>query len=144
MALPISPDGGRLTLDGIVGQGQPTTLTLDPELRYGTLQAFFDGKRSLLVATSNGAPAQLDQLLRWMSADPRRWSAVDGSAVISAPGQQPVVIGPRPGIAARPDRQTGTSGAWWAAGAVVLAAAGATALFLLRRRRATGGSAHDD
>lgn len=144
VALPISPDGGRITLDGIVGQGQPTTLTLDPELQYGTLQAFFNGKRSLLVATSNGAPAQLDQLLRWMSADPRRWSAVDGSAVISAPGQQPVVIGPRPGIAARPDRRTGTSGAWWAAGAVVLATAGATALFLLRRRRATGGSAHDD
>lgn len=56
VALPVSAKGGRLSLDGVVGDGQSTTLTLDPDLRYGTLQAFVSGGRSLLVATSNAAP----------------------------------------------------------------------------------------
>lgn len=141
--LPVTADGGRLTLDGVVGQGESTTLTLDPELRYGTLQAFFDGRRSLLVATSNAAPGQLDQLLRWMSADPRRWSRVDGAAVISVPGQQPVVVGPQPGVAVPPDLRAGGTAAWWVAGAVVLTAALGTALIVLRSRAPAAGPARD-
>ncbi len=134
--LPVSADGGRITLDGMVEQGQSTTLTLDPELRYGTLQAFFDGRRSLLVATSNGAPAQLDELLGWMSADPRRWSRVDGAAVISAPGRAPVVIGVQPGSA-----QPVAGAAVWVVAGVVLAVAaiGYGAILLGARRTSTGG-----
>jgi hypothetical protein len=143
VALPVSAQGDRLTLDGVIGPGQSTTLTLDPDLRYGTLQAFFDGHRSLLVATSNSAPGQLDELLRWMTADPRRWSAVDGVAVISAPGQQPVVVRPQPGVSASSYPDSDGSTAWWAAG-ILIAVAGGAALIFLRTRRATDRPAHDD
>lgn len=49
--LPIRADGARITVAGASDPAEPATLTLDPELRYGALQAFFDGQRSLLVAT---------------------------------------------------------------------------------------------
>lgn len=139
--LPVSADGGRLTLDVVAGAGQsPVTLTLDPRLRYGTLQAFHDGGRSLLVATSNGAPEQLDALLRWMSADPRRWSRLDGAAVISAPGQEPVVVGAASASASASAAPAldGGAGALWAAGAVVVVAAVGTVLIALRSRRRSG------
>jgi len=135
--LPVSAANGTITLDGLIDQGQPTTLTLDPELRYGTLQAFFDGRRSLLVATSNTAPAQLDALLRWMSDDPRRWSRVDGAAVIAAPGQQPVVIGPQPGVIRMAAPGAGAAG--WVAGALVLSAVVGYALIVLSARRSPSG-----
>ncbi len=136
--LPVSADGGRITLDGVIDQGRSTTLTLDPELRYGTVQAFFDGRRSLLVATSNAAPEQLDALLRWMSVDPRRWSRVDGAAVIAAAGQEPVVIGPQPGVAST--AAVGSAGAaGWVAGFLVLGAAVGYALIVLGARRSPPG-----
>lgn len=137
--LPVNADGGRLTLDATAPQDQSAvTLTLDPQLRYGTLQAFHDGARSLLVATSNGAPGQLDALLRWMSADPRRWSALAGSAVIAAPGQEPVVVGAIGGDAPVPTAEAGDRPAIWVAGVVVLAAALGTVLIALRSRRRSG------
>ena len=135
VTLPVSSDNGRLTLDGVVGQGQSTTLTLDPELKYGALEAFFDGRRSLLVATSNSAPGQLDALLRWVSADPRRWSKVDGTAVISVPGHEPVVIGPQPGAQVGAGLSSGPAVALWIAAAAVLAATAGTALIVVRSRR---------
>lgn len=137
VSLPISADQGRLTLNGFSADGKPETLTLDPELRFGALQAFYDGRRSLLVATSNGAPAQLDALLGWVSADPRRFSKLDGVALVGAPGQQPVVIGPPSGAAAVAG--AGGRAVWWIAGAVTAVAVIAAALALLRRRRSGSG-----
>lgn len=137
VALPIRADQGRLTLDGVSADGKPDTLALDPELRYGALQAFFDGTRSLLVATSNGAPDQLDALLGWVGADPRRFSKLDGVALVGAPGQQPVVVGVQPGVAVAVPGGTGRT-VWVAAGAVVAVAAVGTGLILLRSRRRAG------
>jgi hypothetical protein len=138
--LPIRADQGRLTVNGISPDGKPDTLTLDPELRFGALQAFYDGRRSLLVATSNGAPAQLDALLGWVSADPRRFSKLDGIALIGAPGQQPVVIGPQPGVSGSAAGLGGRA-VWWVAGAVTVAAViGAVASLLMRNRRRSGGT----
>jgi hypothetical protein len=138
--LPIRADQGRLTVNGISPDGKPDTLTLDPELRFGALQAFYDGRRSLLVATSNGAPAQLDALLGWVSADPRRFSKLDGIALIGAPGQQPVVIGPQPGVSGSAAGLGGRA-VWWVAGAVTVAAViGAVASLLIRNRRRSGGT----
>ena len=134
VALPVSADGGRLRLEGVVGDSQSTTLTLDPDLRYGTLQAFVAGGRSLLVATSNAAPGQLDALLRWMSEDPRRWSKLDGTAVVSAPGQEPVVVGPQPGIDGPAAERNGIA-VWWVGGALAVAAGAAAVLIVLRSRR---------
>jgi len=132
--LPVSADSGTLDLDGVADDGQSTTLTLDPALRFATVQAFVDRGRSLLLATSNGAPDQLDELLRWMSADPARWSKLDGVAVVSVPRQAPVVVGSQPAIAARTATDARPIG-WWLAGVFGLAALGAGAVFLRRRRR---------
>jgi hypothetical protein len=137
--LPISPDNGEMKLDATTGAGEPATLTLDPQLKYGALQAFFDGNRTVLVATSNGAPGQLDELLRWMSADPRRWSKVDGTAVISAPGAAPVVVGPQPALAAAAEAATGRRAAVLATVAAVLVVAAGASLMVLRRRRHRAG-----
>lgn len=136
VVLPISADKGTLDLDGILDGGQSTTLTLDPALKYGTVQAFVDRGRSLLVATSNAAPAQLDDLLRWMSADSRRWSKLDGTAVVSVPRQAPVVVGEQPAISAS-GNGADRAPVWWViAPAVVAVAAGG---WLLWRRRRSGG-----
>lgn len=136
VALPVSSDQGTLTLDGVVADGESTTLTLDPALKYGTLQAFVSSGRSVLVATSNGAPAELDRLLRWMSADLKRFSKLDGVAVVAAPGQSPVVVGARAASAAAPADAGRAISAWWVAGAVIAAAG--TALWFLRFRRRRG------
>lgn len=131
--LPVSTDSGRLNFDGVVDDGQSTTLTLDPALPFGSLQAFVDRGRSLLIATSNAAPAQLDDLVRWMSADPRRWSKLDGVAVVSVPRQDPVVVDAQPATSAA--LQNDRAGLWWTAGAAIGLVAGAGGWFLWRRRR---------
>lgn len=138
--LPIRADQGRLTLDGVSADGQPDSLTLDPALRYGSLQAFFDGTRSLLVATSNAAPDQLDALLDWVAADPRRFSKLDGGALVGVPGQQPVVVGNQPGVGAAGITAGVSRTVWFAAGAVLTLVLAVTATILLRLRRPVGGT----
>lgn len=138
IALPVGAEGGRLTLKGLVGDGQSTTLTLDPAVKFGSVQAVFDGKRSLLVATSNAAPAELDRLLRWMSADPRRWSKQDGLAAVAVAGQDPVVIGPQPSLAA-PVSANSRSFLWWGFGGLIVVS-GALVWFLRARRANRAGS----
>jgi hypothetical protein len=101
----------------------------------GSLQAFVDRGRSLLIATSNAAPAQLDDLVRWMSADPRRWSKLDGVAVVSVPRQDPVVVGAQPAIAASVGQGTRPALRWVAGSVIALVALGVGALVLGRRRR---------
>lgn len=135
VALPIGFAENRFTLDGTAANGRPTTVGLDGGVRYGTVEAFFDGRRSLLVATSNSAPEQLDELLGWMSADVRRWSQLDGTAVIAAAGQQPVVVGGGDAPTPEPDAPA-TGRAWWPVGGAV--AALAAVLVVLRSRRRAG------
>ncbi|HTY28830.1 MAG TPA: hypothetical protein VMD51_11940 [Mycobacterium sp.] len=112
----------------------------DPAIQFGSLQTVFDGKRTLLIATSNGAPRQLDELLGWLGGGPGRWSGLNGRAVISVPGQLPVTV-PNEStavMAAQPDSSDGGdkySWAWWVAGGVVaVAALGALAILLSARR----------
>ena len=144
IALPLSAAQGAMTIGAVdanaVGEGTETTLTLDPAMRYGSLQAFFDGQRSLLVATSNAAPAQLDELLRWLAADARRWPRLDGIALVSAPGQSPVTIRPQVGVADVPVRSGDASAAWWAAGGIAAVAMIGYALIWWRSRRSDIGA----
>jgi hypothetical protein len=133
VVLPINAQQGRLDLDGVVDDGQSTTLTLDPALKYGIVQAFIDRGRSLLVATSNAAPGQLDDLLRWMSSDPRRWSQLDGAAVVSVPRQAPVVIGAQPAIGA--PVPSDPAALRWTAGVAIGLVAVFGGWFLWRRRQ---------
>ncbi|EUA85947.1 hypothetical protein I551_7628 [Mycobacterium ulcerans str. Harvey] len=57
IVLPVSAGpGGPITINAVKSDGKPATLTLDPALRFASLQTVFQHGRSLLVATSNGAP----------------------------------------------------------------------------------------
>ncbi|HTY29019.1 MAG TPA: hypothetical protein VMD51_12900 [Mycobacterium sp.] len=139
VTLPISPAGGRLSLEGIDNAGEPTTLTLDPAIRFGSLQTVFDGQRSLLVATSNGAPDQLDDLLRWLSSDPRRWSRLDGTAIVATPGHGPVTVRPQSGLQTASTGDDRKTWAWVLGGGIVAAALLGTGVILVRSRRGESG-----
>lgn len=139
VVLPITADKGRLELDAFLtstaqGQDNRTTLTVAPDLKYGALQTLWQGGRSLLVATSNNAPSQLDALLQWISADPKRFAELDGLAVVAAPGQESVVVGAQLKLAPRPEN-TGRPVWMVAAASLALAVAVAGILWLLRSRR---------
>ena len=145
ITLPVSADGGRITLEGRDADEPEATLTLDPAVRFGSLQAVFDGQRSLLIATSNGAPAQLDDLLRWLNADTKRWTQLRGNAIVAFPGRQPAsvmvdaasaVSGPAISESGRDSagQRSGSTAGWAVAGVVIAVAAGAVGLALSARR----------
>lgn len=135
--LPFSTDHGRVTVNGVDTKGQSVTLNLEPAAKFGSVQAFYDGQRSLLVATSNGAPAQLDELLRYLAGDSGRWAGLSGRAILSVAGREPITV-PNP-----PEDYSVQNGApsgevnwfWWAAGGVAaLAALGAVGILMRARR----------
>src|SRR5262249_37955853 len=65
IALPISAESqGTITVNAVETDGKPTTIELDPTMRFASLQTVFNRGRTLLIATSNGAPLQLDSLLK--------------------------------------------------------------------------------
>lgn len=137
LTLPISSDMGKLSIAALDSNGDPTTLNLDPAIKFGSLQTVWNGQRTVLIATSNGDAAQLDELLRWLSADRGRWSNLEGRAVISVPGSDPVMVPNRPSDLPEAPKKKSTltsmmNWAWWVAGGLaVLAIAGA--LVILRR-----------
>ncbi|BDX34138.1 membrane protein [Mycobacterium antarcticum] len=129
ITLPVGAnESGELRVTGVDGGTDQTTLTLNPAQRFGSLQTVFDGRRTAIVATSNGAPEQVDALLAWLDAAPVRWSRLTGTAVLAPAGRDPVSFGagsPRPAANAvdgNDDRPY-----WWLGGgivAVVIAGAG--------------------
>ncbi|CAN5134504.1 hypothetical protein BH11ACT6_BH11ACT6_45820 [soil metagenome] len=93
VTLPVAGNSdGEITVQDANGSGENSTLQLNPALAFGSLQTVSDGKRTLLVATSNGAPAQLDELLNWLDSDVRRWGNLSGDVLIQAPTGDPVVV----------------------------------------------------
>lgn len=135
LSLPFSANGNQVAIQGLDPNGQPVPLDLDPGNRFGSLQTVFAGARVLLVATSNGAPAQLDQLLDWLGAERGRWSDLDGQAIISMPGRDPVTV---PNVAAAPSAaEPGSAGGvhafWWVVGGAVAVAG--VGLLIVRRSR---------
>lgn len=137
----LAPETVPTTLDVVDDNGNATTLTLYPDLRFGSLQTVYDGRRTLLVATSNGAPAQLDELLTWLSADERRWSIVDGVALLAVAGRDPVTVAAPDVTVPVPvdDDQTNTTLLWWFGGALLGAVAIGAAWILRGTRRRPGG-----
>ena len=133
--LPVSAaQGGELAVTTATGDSAET-LTLDPAVRLGSVQTVVADSRTLVIATSNGSAAQLDSLLDWLDTDKRRWAKLDGAAVISAQGQQPVVVGaddvqPEPEVI-----DARAAGPWWVAGGAAVAAVAALAAWLVVRRR---------
>ncbi|MBY0289787.1 MAG: hypothetical protein K2X52_22005 [Mycobacteriaceae bacterium] len=119
-----------------VGGGGPATLKLDPSTSFGSLQVGRDGDRTVLFATSESAPEQLDSLLDWLDSDTRRWAGLDGTAAISLPDREPVTVdtdAAAPPVAAE---DSGNSVYWWIAACAGLAiGGGGVAMAMLRRRR---------
>ncbi len=140
ITLPVSASDDEVTVDGVDSSGAPVTLRVDPAVGLGSLQSVFDGRRSLLVATSNGAPRQLDQLLRWLDDDPQRWGRLYGSAVVSAPGRPPITV-PNAAAAPSPAPDSGGPGAWlpWVGAGLIGAVIVGAAVLLTRRRSRTRG-----
>ncbi len=137
--LPVSaPDAVPMTLNAFDDDGKATTLTLEPALKFGSLQVVFDGRRSVLVASSNGAPAQLDELLKWLGTDERRWSVVDGVALVSVAGRPPVTV-TAPERTADAESASGTPIAfwWWIGGAMLAVVLVLTIWLRIRERRRT-------
>jgi hypothetical protein len=139
ITLPVSANGsGELKVAGIDGPTDETTLTLDPGQRLGSLQVVLDGPRTLLIATSNGAPAQLDGLLAWLDTIPVRWSRLNGTAVLAPMGIDPVTVGadePQQPVASDKDGD-GLPYWWFGAGIIAVVAVGG-GLFWWRIRQKT-------
>ena len=137
--LPVSNRDNVIEVSGVGGDGPPETLTLDPSLQFGSLQTVFDGKRTVVVATSTAAPAELDALLGWLDADGRRWSRLSGDAVLQPAGRDPVTVA----SVAQPPAQPADRGRpwiWWVAGATAaVAVLGTGFAVLVNRRRKPGG-----
>ncbi len=135
-----APEAVPMTLDVLDDDGNPTTLTLDPRVNFGSLQTVVSGQRSVLIATSDGgAVGQLDELLSWLSADERRWSELNGVGVVSVPGRDPVTVpgGLETTDASAPAEDGRTR--WWVAGGVAAVVAAGAAWLVLRSRRTTSG-----
>lgn len=140
ITLPFTADDGKLTVQGLNANGDPTTLNVSAGAKFGSVQTIFDGSRSLLIFTSNGAPQLVDGLLDWLS-QPGRWEGLDGRALISLPDTQPFVV-PNPPIAPMPAKDAsfmanlGQSLIWWLTGAVAAIAVVGGVLILRRAQRA--------
>jgi hypothetical protein len=141
VVLPVAAaPSGPITVNAVESGGKPTKLTLDPAVRFASFQTVFNRGRSLLVATSNGAPAQLDELIRLLNSDNKRWQRLKGVAVVFVPGQDPVTVDhpPMPGgaAAAAQSHSDDFGWLWWlGAGWLAVAVVGAGVIVLRTRRR---------
>lgn len=142
VTLPVSAGpSGPITVSATGSGDKPTKITLDPVLRFASLQAVFNRGRSLLIATSNGAPGQLDELIRWLKGDNNKhWQRLRGVAMLSVPGQDPVTVDHPPLAAGAPGGGSGGGHSnldwlwWFGAGWVAVAIVGA-GVILWRVRR---------
>jgi hypothetical protein len=118
-----------------VGGGDATTLKLDPGLRFGSLQTLVDGDRTVVIATSNGSAGQLDSLLNWLDADPKRWSALKGDALLAAPDREPLTFDAGTPSADQQAKSSGVGAVVWVSVAAVAVVVIAVGGWLLARRR---------
>lgn len=143
--LPVTGSSDQVdTIEGFDDDGNAATLTLQPGFRFGSLQTVVDGQRELLIATSTGDPKLLDGLLDWLNGDIRRWSRLDGVAILAPPDRAPVVVAGPPGQqqAATAALTKGPGATWWYVGAGVFGALALALVFMAvhsRRRRADDG-----
>ncbi|GFG94655.1 hypothetical protein MTIM_05340 [Mycobacterium timonense] len=141
VALPVAAGAsGPITVNAVKSGDKPVKLTLDPVLRFASLQTVFNHGRTLLVATSNGAPGQLDELIRWLKGDDNKhWQRLKGVAVVSVPGQDPVTVDhpplPAGAAAAGSGGHSDLDWLWWfGAGWVAVAIVGAGVIVWRVRR----------
>lgn len=121
----------RTTEDGRVSDA----LRLESPPHFGSLQTVRDKNRTVVIATSDGAPELLDSLLAWLDSHPARWSSLDGIAVLAPPGREPVVV--EADVAEQysvPAERGSGAPVWVAAGAVGLLGLAVAGGLLYRRR----------
>jgi hypothetical protein len=136
ITLPVAVNSsGEITVQNVDGTGEEGKLTLDPGTPFGSLQTMYTNKRTLLIATSNSAPEQVDGLLAWLDGNTERWSRLTGNALIAAPGRDPMLVSTEdaaPPTEATADRSKLYLGI--GAGVIAVVAIG-TGLILLRNRQ---------
>jgi hypothetical protein len=138
--LPFNTDGGKITVQGLDPDGEPLSMTLEPQTRFGSIQTIFDGQRAVMIATSNGAPSQLDSLLSWLDGS-GRWSGLNGRAIISIPDGAPLTV-PSPLVTDSAQDDSATQGSqqdwfWWVAGGIAAIAGVGALLILFKAGRAS-------
>ncbi|MCH9720561.1 MAG: hypothetical protein K0U67_00725 [Actinomycetia bacterium] len=135
IVLPVAvPADGPITVTAFGPEGLPAALQLDPIAKFGSLQTVRDGDRTLFIATSNGAPAQLDGLLTWLTSDSARWATLDGVAVLAVAGRDPVTVAASSRPAAGSWVMGGRGWLWWFGGGLLaVVIVGVIALVLHRR-----------
>ena len=140
--LPVSKSGNNpIDFAGVDGNGDETTLTLDPAVNFGSLQTVVDGGRTVMVATSTGAPGQLDALLGWLGADRDRWVRLNGNALVAVPDRDPVALTVDIGSTSdTSDSEDNRSLIRWIGAGVLVAIAIAVAIIVIRSRRREPGS----
>ncbi|MFD6856168.1 hypothetical protein ACFWB0_14160 [Rhodococcus sp. NPDC060086] len=124
----------------VVGAGGvSTSLTFGTNVTYASLQVIRDHGRTLLVATSTDAPAELDRTLSWLAAEPDRWPELAGHVLFTAEGRDPVaLVDPRGDVLVPTEEGVSTTVRWILIGTGALVAAGivaAVVLVALRRTR---------
>ncbi|MGV9714182.1 hypothetical protein ACWDTI_26395 [Gordonia sp. NPDC003424] len=132
--LPVTADSGQITVTDASGQKSDVTLT--PAVGFGALQVARADDRTVLVATSTNDPADLDGALAWLHADPDRWAALNGDAMLKVANRDPVFVGSSETSSAQ---ESGSSMSAAAIVAAILAVIGvliaiAIVVFTLRRR----------
>jgi hypothetical protein len=136
ITLPVGAnESGELTVEGADDKTEQTTLTLNPGLRLGSLQVVLDGERTVLIATSNGAPEQLDELLAWLDAAPARWSKLNGNAIIAPPGRDPMTIGTETDQPIMSAENGAAVPYWWIGAGIVAMVLVGTGVVVWRSRR---------
>lgn len=140
IALPVSTGGDTVVVPSLDPAGQSAEVTLTPGLALATVQTVIDGPRTLLVATTNGNPRDLDDLLGWLAADPQRWSRLDGVAVIATPGRAPITMADRPG--GGDAGSTDSAAARWSVGVALAAVVAGVVIVLGQRIRRRGAAKH--
>ncbi|MEC3958501.1 hypothetical protein VMT65_36085 [Nocardia sp. CDC153] len=97
IVLPLDRSGDTLIVYGDDADLE-TKIELRPPLSFGSLQATWTGKRTVLVGTSTQAPEHLDRLLNWLLADPDRSFRLSGPVLLQAGDREPEFFDPAAGI----------------------------------------------
>ncbi|MGC5247833.1 hypothetical protein ACPXB3_13000 [Gordonia sp. DT219] len=144
LSLPVGSAGGTVTVRA--ASGSSAQVTLNPALRYGSLQTTQAGGRTVLVASSTGDASDLDDLLRWLGDD-NRWTSLTGDALVKVRDQQPIYVdaaadAPQPEASSSDSGTAATVGIIVGVVAAVAIVAGGV-IFVIRRRRRPGENDRD-
>lgn len=76
------------------GEQLTRSLQTNAALVVGSIQAVWDAdkKRTVIVASSQDNPADLDALISWMGEDRERWSDLNGDLIVKVRDREPVQL----------------------------------------------------